>query len=106
MVMLIKVSRTLIFGGNAREAITEIGQRDLTNRNQFKKRYSYKIRTKSVRNYCVITLMIYIRSIYYWHTNVDLVGVRPPSHSLRENYQDQVSGWPHLTRGRPIAGQE
>ena len=52
-----------------------IGLLDLTNRNRFKKGNCYKIRTKSVRNYWGTRLMLYTQSIYYWSTNVGLLGV-------------------------------
>ena len=53
----------------------KIGPLDLTNRTRFKKVNGYKIRTKSVRDYCGIRLMLHTQSIYYWKKNVDLLGV-------------------------------
>ena len=53
----------------------KIGLIDLTNRTRFKKANGYKIRTKSVRDYWGMRLMLHTRSIYYWDTNVDLLGV-------------------------------
>ena len=53
----------------------KIGLLDLTNRTQFKKGNGYKIRTKSVRDYWGMSLMLHTRSIYYWHKNADLLGV-------------------------------
>ena len=47
----------------------------LTNRTRFKKGNEYNIRTKSVRYYWGMRLMLHMQSIYYWHTNVDLLGV-------------------------------
>ena len=53
-----------------------IGLLDLKNRTLFKRGNGYKIRTKSVRDYWVMRLMIHTRTIYYWHTNVNLLGLR------------------------------
>ena len=53
----------------------KIGLLDLTNRTRLKNGKGYKIRTKSVRDYWGMRLMLHTRSIYYWHTNVDLLGV-------------------------------
>ena len=53
----------------------KIGLLDLTNRTRFKKGIGYKIRTKSVRDYLGMRLILHTQSIYYWHTNVDLLGV-------------------------------
>ena len=54
--------------------LQNIGLLDLTNWNQFKKGNGYKIRTKSVRDYWGMRLILHTRSIYYWHTNVDILG--------------------------------
>ena len=48
---------------------------DLTNCTRFKKGKGYKIRTKSVHDYWGVYLMLHTWSIYYWNTNVDLLGV-------------------------------
>ena len=55
----------------------KIGLLDLMNWTQSKKGNGYKIRTKSVRDYWEMRLMLHMQSIYYWHTNVDLLGVCP-----------------------------
>ena len=54
----------------------KIGLLDLTNHNRFKKGNGYKIRTKNVGGYWGMRLMlVHMRSISFWHTNVDLLGV-------------------------------
>ena len=53
----------------------KIGLIDLTNRTQFKKLNGYKIHTKRVRDYWGMRLTLHMRYIYYWHTNVELLGV-------------------------------
>ena len=53
----------------------KIGLLNLANRNCFKKGNGYKIRTKSVRNYLVMCLILHTMSIYYKHTNSDLLVV-------------------------------
>ena len=55
--------------------LQKIGLLDLMNRNRFKKENGYKIRTKRLRDYCGIRVMLHTRSIYYWHTNFYLLGV-------------------------------
>ena len=55
--------------------LQNISLHDLTNQTRFKKGIGYKIRTKSVRDYWGMRLMLHTRSIYYWDTNVDLLGV-------------------------------
>ena len=55
--------------------LQKIGLLDLTKRIRFKKENGYKIRTKSLRDYCGIRVMLHTRSIYYWHTNFYLLGV-------------------------------
>ena len=47
---------------------------DLTNRTQFKKVNGYKIHTKIVRNYWGMCVILNTGSIFYWHTNVNLMG--------------------------------
>ena len=51
---------------------------DLTNRTRLKKGNGYKICTESVRYNWGMRVMINTPSIYYLHTNVDLLGVYPP----------------------------
>ena len=53
----------------------KISPLDLMNGTCLKKGNGYKIRTKSVRDYLGMRLILHTRSIYYWHTNVDLLGV-------------------------------
>ena len=53
----------------------KIGLLDLINQTQFKKVNGNKICTKIVRDQLGMTLMLHTRSIYYWHINVDLLGV-------------------------------
>ena len=62
--------------------LQKMGLINLTNRTRFKKGNGYKIRTKSVRNYCGIRLMLHMRSIYCWYTNVKLLGVWGRSYGL------------------------
>ena len=50
-----------------------IGLLDLTNRTRYKKGNGYIICTKIVRDYWGIHLMLHTWSIYYWHTNVNLL---------------------------------
>ena len=57
--------------------LQNIGLPELMNRTRFKKLNGYKIRTKSVRDYWGMHLMIHRRSIYYCYTNTDLLGVCP-----------------------------
>ena len=52
----------------------KIGLLDLMNWTRFKKGNCYKIRTKSVRNYWGMHLMLHTGYMYYWHKNVDLLG--------------------------------
>ena len=54
--------------------LQKIGPLDLTNRTRFKKGNGYKFRTKSVRDYWGMRLMLHKRSINYWHTNIDPLG--------------------------------
>ena len=54
--------------------LQKIGLLDLTKRIRFKKENGYKIRTKNLHDYCEMHLMLHTRSIYYWHTNFDLLG--------------------------------
>ena len=77
--------------------LQRIGLLDLTNRTQFKKGNGYKIRTKSVRDYWGMRLMLHTPYIHYWYTNVDLLIVSPlPRRNimfLRGNYE---KGFDHL----------
>ena len=54
-----------------------IGLLDLTNQKQFKEGNGYKIRTKFVHDYWGVCLILNMRFIYYWHINVDLLGMFP-----------------------------
>ena len=47
---------------------------ELTNRIRFKEGSGHNILTKSVRDYCRMSLMLNMPYIYYRHTNVDLLG--------------------------------
>ena len=71
------VKNTLLLVVICVRLLQKISLIDLTNRNRFKKGNGYKIRMKSVRNYWGMTLMINTWYIYYWHTNIDLLGVCP-----------------------------
>ena len=53
----------------------KIGLLNLMNWDRSKKVNSYKIRTKSARDYRGICLTIHRRSIYYGHKNANLLGV-------------------------------
>ena len=66
-----------------REAIAENWSVQLEKWNQLKKRNGYKIRTKIVRDYRGMRLMLHTRSIYYCHTNFDLLGVCPLTSTIQ-----------------------
>ena len=53
----------------------KIGLLDLTNQTQIYKRNGQKQRTKSVRDYCRIRIILHTPSAYYMHTNVNFLGV-------------------------------
>ena len=55
--------------------LQKIGLIDLENWTRFKKGNGYKICTKSVRDYWGMRVMIHTPFIYYWHKNVNLLGV-------------------------------
>ena len=54
----------------------KIGLIDLSNRTKSKKVNGWKIRTKIVRDYWGMRLMLHMPSIQYRHTNVNLLGLR------------------------------
>ena len=55
--------------------LKKIGLLNLNNRTRFKKVDGYKQRTKSVRDYCGIHLLLHTPSCYYAHTTVELLGL-------------------------------
>ena len=57
---------------------------DLTNQTRFKNGNSCIMRTKSVREYSVMRLMLHARSIYYWYMNVNFLGVVPDKFARTE----------------------